>query len=48
MSNGRFSIKGIKEYTLKNKYPLSVHWAITSSCNFRCTHCYMDKNANYV
>lgn len=48
MSNGRFSIKGIKEYTLKNKYPLSVHWAITSSCNLRCTHCYMDKNATYV
>ena len=48
MSNERFSIKGIKEYTLKNKYPLSVHWAITSSCNLRCTHCYMDKNATYV
>lgn len=48
MSNKRFSIKEIKEYTLKNKYPLSVHWAITSSCNLRCTHCYMEKNSSYV
>ena len=28
MSNERFSMKGIKEYTLKNKYPLSVHWQL--------------------
>ena len=48
MSDKKFSMKEIKQYTLNNKYPLSLHWAITSSCNLRCTHCYMDKHNSYV
>lgn len=48
MTNRKFSLKEIKDYTLENSRPLSVHWAITSSCNLKCTHCYMDKNPTYV
>lgn len=48
MKNNVFSMKKIKEFTLENGYPLSVHWAITESCNLRCTHCYMDKKPQFV
>lgn len=48
MNNQQFSMKKIKDFTLEKGYPLSVHWAITSSCNLRCTHCYMEKEPKYV
>ena len=48
MNNSKFSLKEIKDYTLEKGLPLSVHWAITSSCNLKCTHCYIHKDSSYV
>lgn len=41
----------IKQYRLRgnnrNRYPLSVHWKLTSACNLRCKHCIYSATKGY-